>query len=111
MDSGTITHFGSFEEVRDAGATFALVSTAGEADAGQAAKQSSTAAAVEDYDEEDEEQDWANEASRKGAYAFYIQCTGVVRACGMFALIVIWSGVGISTTAYMSSACFLHHLS
>ncbi|KAJ7737650.1 P-loop containing nucleoside triphosphate hydrolase protein [Mycena olivaceomarginata] len=102
MDSGTITHFGSFEEVRDAGATFALVSTAGEADAGQAAKQSSTAAAVEDYDEEDEEQDWANEASRKGAYAFYIQCTGVVRACGMFALIVIWSGVGISTTAYMS---------
>ncbi|KAJ7359935.1 P-loop containing nucleoside triphosphate hydrolase protein [Mycena albidolilacea] len=102
MDSGTITHFGSFEEVRNAGATFALVSTAGEADAGQAAKQSSTAAAVEDYDEEDEEQDWANEASRKGAYAFYVQCTGVVRASGMFALIVIWSGVGISTTAYMS---------
>ncbi|KAJ7788604.1 P-loop containing nucleoside triphosphate hydrolase protein [Mycena olivaceomarginata] len=93
MDSGTITHFGSFEEVRDAGATFALVSTAGEADAGQAAKQSSTAAAVEDYDEEDEEQDWANEASRKGA-----RCQGF----GMFALIVIWSGVGISTTAYMS---------
>ncbi|KAJ7803443.1 P-loop containing nucleoside triphosphate hydrolase protein [Mycena olivaceomarginata] len=34
MEAGTITHFGSFEEVRDAGAVFALASTAGEADAG-----------------------------------------------------------------------------
>ncbi|KAJ6470710.1 hypothetical protein DFH09DRAFT_1477440 [Mycena vulgaris] len=35
MDAGKITHFGSFEEVHDAGATFALASTAVGTDAGK----------------------------------------------------------------------------
>ncbi|KAJ7827386.1 P-loop containing nucleoside triphosphate hydrolase protein [Mycena leptocephala] len=104
MEAGKITHFGSFEEVRDAGAAFALASNAaGDAAHGQVAgKESATAATVED-EEEDEELQWTNEqASRTGAYAFYIQCTGVVRTCGMFALITMWGGIGIFAMAYLS---------
>ncbi|KAF7360011.1 hypothetical protein MVEN_00728700 [Mycena venus] len=105
MDAGTITHFGSFEEVRDAGATLALASAATEADSGNGqalAKESATAAMVVD-DEEDEELNWVIEqSSRMGAYAFYIKCTGVVRACSMFALITVWSGFGVFVTAYLS---------
>ncbi|KAJ7216700.1 P-loop containing nucleoside triphosphate hydrolase protein [Mycena rebaudengoi] len=105
MDTGRITHFGSFEEVRDAGATFALASAAAEADAGNGqalAKESATAAIVVD-DEEDEELNWVIEqSSRMGAYAFYIKCTGVVRACSMFALITVWSGFSVFVTAYLS---------
>ncbi|KAJ6550467.1 P-loop containing nucleoside triphosphate hydrolase protein [Mycena vulgaris] len=105
MDAGTITHFGSFEEVRDAGATFVLASTAGEANAGNsplAVKESATAADVVD-EEEDEELNWTLEqASRTSAYAFYIRCTGVFRATGMFALIAMWSGSAILMTAYLS---------
>ncbi|KAF8205875.1 hypothetical protein K438DRAFT_1963648 [Mycena galopus ATCC 62051] len=105
MDAGTITHFGTFEEVRDAGATFALASTAGDVDSETgrlAVKEGATEATV--FDEEaDEELSWANEqASRLGAYAFYMKCTGVVRACGLFALIVLWSVTGILATAYLS---------
>jgi hypothetical protein len=107
MDAGTITHFGSFEEVREAGATFALASAMGEADAEKGAvavKEGATAATVVD-EEEDEELNWASEqTSRRAAYAFYIQCTGVIRACGLFALITIWSAIGIFATAYLSSA-------
>ncbi|KAJ6522258.1 P-loop containing nucleoside triphosphate hydrolase protein [Mycena capillaripes] len=105
MDAGTIAHFGSFEEVRDAGATFALASTAGEANAGNsqlAVKERATAADVVD-EEEDEELNWTLEqASRTGAYAFYIRCTGVFRATGMFALIAMWSGSAVFMTAYLS---------
>ncbi|KAF7344045.1 hypothetical protein MVEN_01694000 [Mycena venus] len=105
MDAGTITHFGSFEEVRDAGATFALASIA-EADAGNgqmAVTENSMAVAVVD-EEEDEELKWTKEqASRRGAYAFYMKCTGVVRSFGLFALVAVWSGVGVfTTTAYLS---------
>lgn len=112
MDAGTITHFGSFEEVRDAGATFALASTAGETDAGNsqlAVKDSATAVDVVD-EEEDEELNWTLEqASRTGAYAFYIRCTGVFRTTGMFALIAMWSGSAIFMTAYLSSMWLPHH--
>ncbi|KAJ7224728.1 P-loop containing nucleoside triphosphate hydrolase protein [Mycena haematopus] len=105
MDVGTITHFGSFPEVRDAGATFALASAGGKADSenGQVAvKEGATAATVVD-EEADEELNWVIEqASRLGAYAFYIKCTGVIRACGMFTLITIWSGIGLFVTAYLS---------
>ncbi|KAF8149760.1 hypothetical protein K438DRAFT_1988782 [Mycena galopus ATCC 62051] len=105
MDAGTITHFDSFEAVRDAGAMFALASTVGAADAGNsqlAVKESATAADVVD-EEEDEELNWSLEqASRTGAYAFYIRCTGVFRAAGMFALIAMWSGSAIFMTAYLS---------
>ncbi|KAF8145129.1 P-loop containing nucleoside triphosphate hydrolase protein [Mycena galopus ATCC 62051] len=74
--------------VRDAGAMFALASTVGAADAGN---------------KEDEELNWSLEqASRTGAYAFYIRCTGVFRAAGMFALIAMWSGSAIFMTAYLS---------
>lgn len=108
MEAGKITHFGSFEEVRDAGAAFALASNAaGDAPHRQVAgNESATAATLED-EEEDEELQWTNEqASRTGAYAFYIQCTGVVRTCGMFALITTWGGIGIFAMAYLSSRCF-----
>ncbi|KAJ7827389.1 P-loop containing nucleoside triphosphate hydrolase protein [Mycena leptocephala] len=104
MEAGKITHFGSFEEVRDAGAAFALASNAaGDAAHGQVVgKESATAATVDD-EEEDEELQWTNEqASRTGAYAFYIECTGVVQTCGVFALITMWSGIGIFSTAYLS---------
>ncbi|KAJ6527171.1 P-loop containing nucleoside triphosphate hydrolase protein [Mycena capillaripes] len=103
MDAGKITHFGSFEEVRDAGATFALASTAGKAStAHMVGKESATAATVVD-EEEDEELTWTIEqSSRRGAYAFYMKCTGVWRACGLFALITLWSGMGIFATGYLS---------
>ncbi|KAJ6612057.1 P-loop containing nucleoside triphosphate hydrolase protein [Mycena sp. CBHHK59/15] len=105
MDAGTITHFGSFEEVRDAGATFVLASIA-EADAGNsqmAVIEGATAVTVVD-EEEDEELNWTKEqASRRGAYAFYMKCTGVVRSFGLFALVAVWSGIGVfTTTAYLS---------
>ncbi|KAJ6528440.1 P-loop containing nucleoside triphosphate hydrolase protein [Mycena capillaripes] len=103
MEAGRITHFGSFEEVRDAGATFALASTEGEAGAAHViGKESGTAATVVD-EEEDEELHWINEqSSRMGAYAFYIRCTGVIRACTMFAVITVWSSASLFATAYLS---------
>ncbi|KAJ6527114.1 P-loop containing nucleoside triphosphate hydrolase protein [Mycena capillaripes] len=103
MDAGKITHFGTFEEVRDAGATFALASTAGEAGTAHVVgKETATAATVVD-EEEDEELTWTIEqSSRRGAYAFYMRCTGVWRACGLFALITLWSGMGILATGYLS---------
>ncbi|KAJ7833676.1 P-loop containing nucleoside triphosphate hydrolase protein [Mycena leptocephala] len=105
MDAGKIAHFGSFEEVRDAGAAFALASGAAEADAsrGQVGVKESVTAATVDDEEEDEELQWTNErASRTGAYAFYIKCTGVVRTSSFFALITVWSGVGVFATVYLS---------
>ncbi|KAF7344066.1 p-loop containing nucleoside triphosphate hydrolase protein [Mycena venus] len=103
MDAGTITHFGSFEEVRDAGATFPLASIAGEAAHGQVlVKEDATAATVVD-EEQNEELKWAHEqTSRRSAYAFYIKCTGVAMACGLFALIAVWSGLGVFSMVYLS---------
>jgi hypothetical protein len=107
MDAGMITHFGSFEEVREAGAAFALASSTGKTDTDKvvAVKESATGATVVD-EEEDEELNWVNEqASRRGAYNFYLKCTGVLQSCGLFGLITIWSGLGIFATGYLSSAC------
>ncbi|KAJ7720516.1 hypothetical protein B0H16DRAFT_1896820 [Mycena metata] len=103
MDAGTITHYGSFEEVRDAGATFALASTTGDAGHGQVlTTESGTAATVTD-EELDEELNWnIEQSSRNGAYAFYIQCTGLVPVSIFLTLIVVWSSTGIFSTAYLS---------
>ncbi|KAF8184562.1 hypothetical protein K438DRAFT_2020317 [Mycena galopus ATCC 62051] len=104
MDAGKITHFGSFPEVRAAGAAFALA-TAAEPDArgGQTAATEPATSATVTNEEEDEELHWKNEqGSRMVAYAFYMKCTGVVRACGLFALITLWSGIGIFSTVYLS---------
>ncbi|KAF7338983.1 hypothetical protein MVEN_01974500 [Mycena venus] len=107
MDAGTITHFGSFEQVREAGATFASLASTAEAGIGNGngqalAKEDATAATVVD-EEQDEELHWANEqTSRRGAYAFYIKCTGVARACGLFALIAVWGGISVFSMAYLS---------
>ncbi|KAJ6465983.1 P-loop containing nucleoside triphosphate hydrolase protein [Mycena vulgaris] len=105
MDAGKITHFGSFEEVRDAGATFALASAAVEAGAGKgqvAAKQNATEATVVD-EEKEEEEAWSSEqASRRGAYTFYAKCTGFIQTGSLLALITLWSGVGLFATAYLS---------
>ncbi|KAF7339150.1 hypothetical protein MVEN_01992000 [Mycena venus] len=104
MNAGKITHFGSFEQVRDAGATFALTS-AGElaAQNGQVvAKEAATAPTVVD-EEKDEELNWTREqASRWSAYAFYMKCTGVLRVCGLLLLITIWSGTQIFAMVYLS---------
>ncbi|KAJ7710388.1 P-loop containing nucleoside triphosphate hydrolase protein [Mycena rosella] len=104
MDIGKIAHFGSFEEVRDAGATFALTS-AGELAAknGQVvAMEAATAPTVVD-EEKDEELNWTREqASRRSSYAFYMKCTGVLRACGLLLLITIWSGTQIFAMVYLS---------
>ncbi|KAJ7854654.1 hypothetical protein B0H13DRAFT_2358376 [Mycena leptocephala] len=103
IEAGKITHFGSFEEVRDAGAAFAASNSAGDAAHSQVADKESATEATVDDEEEDEELQWTNEqASRTRAYAFYMKSTGVVRACGLFALITMWSGVGIFSTAYLS---------
>ncbi|KAJ7164480.1 hypothetical protein C8R46DRAFT_313109 [Mycena filopes] len=104
MDAGTITHFGSFEEVRAAGATFALASTTGDAGHGGqvAAKEGGTAATVTD-EELDEELNWnIEQSSRNGAYAFYIKCTGVFAFSVFITLIVLWSSAGVFSTAYLS---------
>ncbi|KAJ6526464.1 P-loop containing nucleoside triphosphate hydrolase protein [Mycena capillaripes] len=104
MAAGMISHFGSFEEVRDAGTIFALDSIV-EADAGKgqmAVSESATGADVVD-EEEDEELNWTKEqASRTGAYAFYVRCTGGFRAFSMFAVIAVWVGIRLSTTGYLS---------
>ncbi|KAJ7139196.1 P-loop containing nucleoside triphosphate hydrolase protein [Mycena epipterygia] len=105
MDSGKITHFGSFEEVRDAGATFALASTAVETDAGKSqveVKQNASEATVVDEEKEEEEAWTSEQASRRGAYAFYAKCTGYFQTVSLFALITVWSAVGLFATAYLS---------
>ncbi|KAJ7163527.1 P-loop containing nucleoside triphosphate hydrolase protein [Mycena crocata] len=125
MDTGKIVAFGSFVELRDAGETlhaialiafvcirllsnkprhtFALAS-AGDVRSGpgQLAEESATAATVVD-EEEEEELNWTNEqTSRRGAYTFYMKCTGVLRAYGLFVLIVIWGLAGVLTTAFLA---------
>ncbi|KAJ7164505.1 P-loop containing nucleoside triphosphate hydrolase protein [Mycena filopes] len=104
MDAGTITHFGSFEEVRDAGATFALASSTGDTAAGHVqAGNKEAATAATGTDEEDEELTWnIEQASRTGAYAFYIRCTGALRVAGFITLVVVWSSVSLFSTAYLS---------
>ncbi|KAJ7753658.1 P-loop containing nucleoside triphosphate hydrolase protein, partial [Mycena maculata] len=110
MDAGTIAHFGTFEQVRDAGATFAVASTAAGDGAGKspaATKQSSTEATVVD-EEEEEQAAWNSEqASRRGAYAFYAECTGFVQTISFLILITVWSGVDLFSTAYLSSESML----
>ncbi|KAJ7747845.1 P-loop containing nucleoside triphosphate hydrolase protein [Mycena metata] len=103
MDAGTITHFGSFEEVRDAGATFALASTAGDSSHDQVmTKETATAATITD-EELDEELNWnIEQSSKNGAYTFYMKCTGLVWVGLYFTLIVLWSSIGIFSTAYLS---------
>ncbi|KAJ7747833.1 P-loop containing nucleoside triphosphate hydrolase protein [Mycena metata] len=103
MDSGTITHFGSFEEVRDAGATFALGSAAVDSSHGQImTKETATAATVTD-EELDEELNWnIEQSSKSGAYTFYMKCTGLVWVALFFASIVVRSSIAIFSTAYLS---------
>ncbi|KAJ7764164.1 P-loop containing nucleoside triphosphate hydrolase protein [Mycena maculata] len=105
MDASTITHFGSFEQVRDAGATFALASTAVDAEAGKgqvAVKQNSTEATIIDEEKEEEEAWNSEQASRRGAYAFYVKCTGFFQTTSLLTLITVWSGIGLFSTAYLS---------
>ncbi|KAJ7454282.1 P-loop containing nucleoside triphosphate hydrolase protein [Mycena galericulata] len=106
MDAGKITHFGSFEDVRDAGATFALASTAVETGHGkaQAAEKQGSAEVTTVVDEEKEEEEaWNSEqASRRGAYAFYVKCTGFFQTGVLLTFITTWSGVGLFATAYLS---------
>ncbi|KAJ7215431.1 P-loop containing nucleoside triphosphate hydrolase protein [Mycena pura] len=104
MDVGTISHFGSLDEVRAAGATFALASFSGEAENGQVAdKENATAATVVEDDEEEEELNWAIEqVSTLDPYEFYSKCTGVARSFSLIGLITLGSGFGIFVMAYPS---------
>ncbi|KAJ7031487.1 P-loop containing nucleoside triphosphate hydrolase protein, partial [Mycena alexandri] len=104
VDAGTITHFGSFEEVRDAGATFLLASLGDDAGGNSqgVSKRSATPAAIPD-EEEDEEVNWSiGQASRSSVYMFYAKCTGFVRMGGFLTLLVTWSSVSLFSTAYLS---------
>ncbi|KAJ7489763.1 P-loop containing nucleoside triphosphate hydrolase protein [Mycena galericulata] len=108
MDSGKITHFGSFEQVRDEGATFALASTAVNTGSGGKSratveKQSPAEVTTVVDEEEEEEEAWSSEqASRRGAYAFYAKCTGFLQTAGFLVLVTLWSGVGVFSPAYLS---------
>ncbi|KAJ7669760.1 P-loop containing nucleoside triphosphate hydrolase protein [Mycena rosella] len=106
MDSGSITHFGSFEEVRDAGAKFALASTAVDADAASKSQMTATQSAMEATvvdEEKEEEAAWSSEqASRRGADAFYAKCTGFLQTIGLLTLMTVWSSVSLFATAYLS---------
>ena len=104
MDVGTISHFGSLDEVRAAGATFALASSSGEAENGQVAdKENATAATVAEDDEEEEELNWAIEqVSTLEPYEFYSKCTSVARSFCLIGLITLGSAFGIFVMAYPS---------
>ncbi|KAJ7747834.1 P-loop containing nucleoside triphosphate hydrolase protein [Mycena metata] len=104
MDAGTITHFGSFEEVRDVGATFALASPGDDAGGHSqgVSKKSATAVDITD-EEEDEELNWSiDQASKSSASIFYAKCTGFLRTAGFLTLLVTWSSVSLVSTAYLS---------
>jgi predicted cobalt transporter CbtA len=106
MDAGTLTHFGSFEQVLDASTAFALASAAVEGDAGKsrvAVAQNATEATVVDEEKEEEEAWNSEQASRRGAYKFYANCTGFVRTGILLAIITVSSGVSLFSTAYLSS--------
>ncbi|KAJ7203983.1 P-loop containing nucleoside triphosphate hydrolase protein [Mycena rebaudengoi] len=105
MDAGTLTHFGSFEQVLDASTAFALASAAVEGDAGKsrvAVAQNATEATVVDEEKEEEEAWNSEQASRRGAYKFYANCTGFVRTGILLAIITVSSGVSLFSTAYLS---------
>ncbi|KAJ7759637.1 P-loop containing nucleoside triphosphate hydrolase protein [Mycena metata] len=103
MEAGTVAHFGSFEDVRDAGATFALASSIGEAVHGdRITKEAATTATIID-EEQDEELNWnIEQASRNGAYAFYVKCTGVVRVGIFLAFVVMMTATMGFSMIYLS---------
>lgn len=78
MDAGKITHFGSFEEVRDAGAAFALAAKTGTSKELEAQSTETTKSdEMEVAEEEDEEMLWENgKTSKWGAYAFFFSAVG-----------------------------------
>ncbi|KAJ7138597.1 P-loop containing nucleoside triphosphate hydrolase protein [Mycena filopes] len=109
MAGGTITHFGSFEQVRDAGATLALASNATGSDAGNNRMQISThekaaaeVATVVDEEKEEEEAWTAEQASASGAYTFYARCTGLYRTGSLFLIIAAESAVTLFSPAYLA---------
>ncbi|KAJ7036384.1 P-loop containing nucleoside triphosphate hydrolase protein [Mycena alexandri] len=105
MNSGTITNFGSFAEVRDAGAMFALASTARDTDTSKRQvkdHENATEATVVDEENEEEEAWGSEQRSRGGAYIFYAKCTGFFRTGCLLVIIAAESGVGIFSPAYLS---------
>jgi len=78
MDAGRITHFGSFEEVRDAGAAFALAARAGTSHKVEAqSTETKKSDEMQVAEEEDEEMLWEkSKTSRWGAYTFFFAAVG-----------------------------------
>ena len=78
MDAGRITHFGSFEEVRDAGAAFALAARAGTSHKVEAqSTETKKSEEMQVAEEEDEEMLWEkSKTSKWGAYAFFFAAAG-----------------------------------
>ncbi|KAJ7644824.1 P-loop containing nucleoside triphosphate hydrolase protein [Roridomyces roridus] len=114
MEAGTISHFGTFEQVRDSGATFALASNGGKSNGhgngnGHAAVQKPGGGAVAAEvttvvdEEKEEEKAWNTErASRRGAYTFYAKCTGYGHSAVVIGVITVSSTVGLFATGYLS---------
>ncbi|KAJ7624899.1 P-loop containing nucleoside triphosphate hydrolase protein [Roridomyces roridus] len=102
MESGRVAHFGSFEQVRAAGATFALASLAVEAKAQVMAEQNSTEATIVDEEKEEEEAWSAEQISRRGAYLFYAKCAGYVQIAILGGFILGWGLANVSAVVYLS---------
>lgn len=106
LESGLITHFGSFEEVRDAGATFALASNqAGETSKSteDIVKADTLISEVMTEDVDDEALVWAAEQGPKySAYNFYWRCTGSWLASTLIAAIVLTSAVQLGSNGYLT---------
>ena len=79
MDAGRIAHFGSFEEVRNAGAAFALAARAGTSNV-EVKAQSTEIEKLDEMvvvEEEDEEMLWEKSKTPKwAAYKFFLRAIG-----------------------------------
>ncbi|KAJ7734086.1 P-loop containing nucleoside triphosphate hydrolase protein [Mycena metata] len=105
MASGTIIHFGSFAEVRDAGGAFALASPATDTDTSKqqvTVLDNATEATVVDEEKEEEEAWVSDQTPRGSAYMFYAKCTGFFGTGCLLLIIAAESAVGIFSPAYLS---------
>ena len=113
MDAGRITHFGSFEEVRDAGAAFALAARAGtshEVEAQTTEIKSSDEMQI--AEEEDEEMLWEkSKTSKWGAYRFFFTAVGPLFTIVVALLTFCYGVVRAGLQYVISSSSLFHELS
>lgn len=105
LASGKVTHYGSFEEARNAGATFALASKAGQAvkPTEDIVKAYTNFPDILTEDEEDEELTWASEQAPKYAvYKLYLKCTGGWYASMLIMLVMLSNATGLGSNGYLT---------